>query len=92
MDAVIIIGVFILALGVPFALAGLWWWFWFWVVIGTVLGVTEAIAALATGQTISKRFWNWKKDEGTPNWKKLLILGGMIVFWGYLLCHLFLEM
>lgn len=89
MDAVIIIVVFVLCLGVPFALAKLWWWFFFWVAIGTILGITEAVSYFVTGKTISQKFWKWR--ETAPKWKKWLIFGGMVVFWCYLLGHLFLE-
>ena len=88
MDAVILI-LALLALTIPFAIAGLWWWFWLWVAIAGVLGITELLAALITGKTISQRFWAWRKDPNTPNWQKWLILGGMIAFWAYLLIHLF---
>ena len=90
MDAIIILAVFLLCLGVPFGLAGLWWWFGFWWLIGGVLAITELVSKLVTGKTISQRFWDWRKNPATPGWKKGLILGGMVVFWGYLLCHLFL--
>ena len=89
MDAVIIIAVFLICLGVPFALAGLWWWFVFWWIIGGTLALTELIAKLTTGKTISQMFWVWRKNPVTPTWKKVLILIGMIVFWVYLLAHLF---
>jgi hypothetical protein len=89
MDAVIIIAVFLICLGIPFALAGLWWWFTFWWIIGGVLALTELVAKLKTGKTISQMFWVWK--EKAPRWKKLLILGGMIVFWGYLIMHLYFK-
>ena len=90
MDAVIVIAVFLLALGVPFAIAGLWWWFAFWWAIGATLGITEIISKVVTGRTISQRFWDWRKKATTPKWQIRLIFGGMVVFWGYLLCHLFL--
>ena len=90
MDAVIIIAVFLIALGVPFALAGLWWWFGFWWIIGGTLGICELISKLLTGKTISQQFWVWKDDPKTPAWKKWLIALGMVGFWGYLICHLYL--
>ena len=88
MDAVKIIIVFLIALGIPFALAGLWWWLVFWVCVGSLLGIYELISKLVTGKTISQKFWVWK--ETAPAWKKWSIGVGMVIFWAYLLCHLYL--
>jgi hypothetical protein len=90
MDAIIILAVFLLCLGVPFALAGLWWWFIFWWFVGGLLGGYELVSKIKTGKTISQRFWDWRKDPKTPAWKKWLIGVGMVGFWGYLLGHLYL--
>jgi len=90
MDAIIVLGVFLCFLGIPFALSGLWWWFVFWWVIGITLALTELIAKIKTGNTISKMFWLWKDNPDTPRWKVKLVLAGMALFWGYLLGHLFL--
>jgi hypothetical protein len=89
MDAIVLI-LALLALAVPFVLAKLWWWFWFWIVLAGVLAIFEGLAFFITGKTISQQFWAWRKDPNTPAWKKWLIFGGMIAFWIYLLCHLFL--
>ena len=89
MDAVIVLCVFLICLGVPFAFAGLWWWFVFWWIIGGALALTELIAKKVTGNTISKQFWIWRATA-SPS-KKYSILIGMILFWGYLLGHLFLN-
>ena len=88
MDAVVLI-LALLALSVPFVLAKLWWWFWFWIALAVVLAVFELVAFIVTGKTISQQFWAWKNIE-TNRWKKWFIFWGMIAFWIYLLCHLFL--
>lgn len=87
MDAIILIAVFLVFI-VPFIIAKLWWWVAFWGAIALVLGGFELASFLITGKTISQRFWAWKKTA--PKWQKYLILGGMISFWTYLICHLFL--
>ena len=92
MDGVIVVAVFLICLGIPFGLAGLWWWFIFWWIIGGTLAVTELIAKLTTGKTISQMFWIWRKNPTIPAWKKWLIFGGMVAFWSYLLLHLFLGL
>jgi len=89
MDAVIVLIVFLVCLGIPFAIGGLWWWFGFWWVIGGALALTEYIAKVITGNTISKQFWIWKETASPV--KKYSILAGMVAFWGYLLGHLFLH-
>jgi phosphatidylglycerophosphate synthase len=89
MDAILLI-LALLAVSVPFVIAGLWWWFWFWIILAAVLAIIELVAKLVTGKTISQQFWAWRKDPATSVWKKWLILGGMIAFWVYLLSHLFL--
>lgn len=89
MDAVILI-IALLSVSVPFYIAKLMWWFWFWIGISGVLAIFELTSFLVTGRTISQQFWKWRKDPATPAWQKWAIFGGMIIFWGYLLCHLFL--
>jgi len=89
MDAVLLI-LAILALCVPFALAKLWWWVYFWAGLSALLGILELTSFLVTGKTISQQFWKWRKDPATPKWQKWLIFGGMIAFWVYVICHLFL--
>lgn len=91
MDAIIILAVFLLCLGVPYAIAGLYWWFGFWWLIGGTLAISELIAKLKTGKTISQMFWVWKDNPKTPKWKKVFILFGMIGFWAYLLMHLYFK-
>jgi len=86
MDAVKILAVFLITLGVPFAVAGLWWWVIFWVCVGSLLGAYELIAKLTTGNTISKMFWIWKAKA--PKWQVRSVIIGMILFWGYLIMHL----
>lgn len=89
MDAIVLI-LALLALAVPFIIAKLWWWVAFWVMLSACLGVFELISFLRTGKTISQQFWAWRKDPNTPAWLKWSVFGGMIAFWAYLLCHLFL--
>jgi len=89
MDAILLI-LALLALAVPFIIAKLWWWMWFWFVLAAVLAIVEGVAFLVTGKTISQQFWAWRKNPNTPAWQKWAIFGGMVAFWIYLLCHLFL--
>lgn len=86
MDAVKLLIVFAFMI-VPWILAKLWWWVWFWVAIALVLIIAEAISYIFLKKTISKQFWIWKEKAKT--WQKLSILAGMLIFWGYLLMHLF---
>ena len=88
MDAILLI-LALLALSVPFIIAKLWWWVGFWICLSIVLAIFELIAYLVTGKTISQMFWYWRKNIAKP-WQKWLIFGGMIAFWAYLLCHLFI--
>ena len=90
MDAVLLIGAFALLLIVPFALAKLYFWMWFWLGIALLLAAGEGISFFTTGKTMSQKFWAWRRDQTVPMWKKWLILGGMGVFWIFLLGHLFL--
>jgi len=89
MDAVLVIGMFIVIL-VPFILAKLWWWVALWATVALVLGIFEIVSYLVTGKTISQQFWKWSKDPSTPLWKRWSCFGGMIIFWLFLLAHLFL--
>ena len=89
MDAIVLIVIFAIFI-VPWIIAKLWWWVGFWCVIAAVLAITELVSFLVTKKTISQRFWAWRKNPNTPAWQKWLILGGMLAFWGYLICHLFL--
>ena len=91
MDAVILIAAF-LAMIVPWVIAGLWWWVGFWLVIASALAIAEALSFFITGKTLSQKFWAWKDDELTKAWKKWLILAGMLVFWTYLILHLYLKL
>ena len=88
MDAVLLI-LALLSISVPFMLAKLWWWVGFWIALSIVLAIVEIAAKVITGRTISQQFWDWRKTN-PPKWQKWLILGGMILFWIYLLCHLFI--
>ena len=91
MDAVIVLAVFLICLGIPFYVAGLFWWFVFWWIIGGTLAATELIAKIKTGNTISKMFWIWRDKPETSLGKKISIFIGMVLFWVYLLGHLFLN-
>ena len=88
MDAVILI-IALLAVSVPFVIAGLWWWFYFWIGLSAVLAIFELAAKIVTGRTISQQFWDWRKTKA-KTWQKWTIFGGMVLFWIYLLTHLFL--
>jgi len=90
MDALLLIVAFGVLLLIPFALAKLWFWFFFWCGIAILLSIGEAVSFFTTGRTMSQKFWAWRRDQTVPMWKKLLILGGMLVFWLFLLGHLFL--
>ena len=87
MDAILILLVFGLMV-IPWIVFKLWWWVWFWVAIGSILGITELLSYFITGKTISQQFWAWRKQAKT--WQKVLILVGMVVFWLFLILHLFL--
>ena len=89
MDAVKVIGIFILMV-IPFIIAKLWWWVGFWVILGVLLGIVELVSVLVSGKTISQRFWKWRKKTETSKWLVYTMLAGMILFWAYLMCHLFL--
>ena len=89
MDAILLI-LALLALAVPFAIAKLWWWVGFWLILAGVLGIVEGVSALVTGKTISQQFWAWRRNPATPKWQKWAIFVGMIAFWIFLLCHLFM--
>ena len=88
MDAVILI-IALLAVSVPFVIVGLWYWFWFWLALSGVLAIFELVAKIVTGRTISQQFWDWRKTKAKA-WQKWTIFGGMVLFWIYLLTHLFL--
>lgn len=88
MDAVIIIVVYGLCLLLPFWLMGLMWWFWFWAGLAVLLGVFEYIAHKKTGQTLTRKFKVWRKTNPEKQW---WIFGGMVLFWTYLIYHLFFE-
>jgi len=90
MDAIILLAVFA-AMIVPFIIAKLWWWVGFWISIAVMLSITELASYLITHKTISQRFWAWRKSSHTPAWQKWSIVIGMIIFWGYLICHLVFE-
>ena len=89
MDAVLLI-LELMAVSVPYMLAGLWWWVGFWLLLSAVLAIVEIAAKVITGRTISQQFWDWRRNPATPAWKKWTILGGMIAFWIYLLAHLYI--
>lgn len=74
---------------IPFALVKLWWWVGFWIALIILLGIVELISFLKDKKTISQRFWVWK--EKATFWQKFSVAIGMIVFYLYLLSHLYLE-
>jgi len=88
MDAVKLLLVFF-AMIIPWVIAQLWWWVWFWVAIAVVLMIAELASYIATKRTISQQFWKWK--DNAPKWQRGLILAGMLIFWGYLIAHLYLK-
>lgn len=85
MDALKLIAVFILFLALPFYLAHLMWWFWFWVGLAVLLGIFEAASAIKNKRTLSQLFWKWKDENPKAKW---FVVGGMALFWAYLLAHL----
>ena len=93
---VLFIIVLFLCLVVPFAIFKLWWWFWFLIAIAILFGVVEAAADLATGRTLSQKFWDWSTkvvDGKKINvWKAWLVLGCMMGAWIMLLIHLAWKM
>jgi hypothetical protein len=62
--------------------------FWFWIGMAIILAIFEGISYLKTGRTLSQLFWKWK-DENPKN--KWWLLAGMIIFWTYLMLHLYLQ-
>ena len=83
---------------VPFVIVKLWWWAGMMAFIGATVGVTELLAKIFTGRTISQRFWYWSiyKDPSTgkkPNvWKAWTVIGCLCVGWGSLMLHLAWKM
>ena len=90
MDAIAVIAVMLLLTG-TFYVAGLTWWVWFWLSIAAVLGIFEGLSYWKTGKTISQQFWAWRKNPATPVWQKWAIGGAMVIFWTYLILHLFVS-
>ena len=90
-DAIKLIGVFLVTLGIPFLLFQLFTWFWFWVAIAVVLTGFEFGSKAITGKTISTKFWDWRKKPTTKTRDKVIVIGGMIGFWTYLILHLLFE-
>jgi len=88
MDAVKLVIVFLLFLGVPFGIAKMWWWLGFWVGLAIYLALYELVCKLVTGHTISKRFWLRKIT--LPKWLLWAIGTGLVCFWSYFICHLYL--
>ena len=90
MDAVKLIGLFILCLAVPFALAGMWIWFWIWTSIAFLIGVWEAYGVFISKskKTVSRQFWEFIEKHKTAKW---VLLAGYIGFFGYLAGHLWFK-
>ena len=88
MDAVVLI-LALLSISIPFIIAKLWWWVGFWITLSIILAIVELAAKIITGKTISQQFWYWRRNVAKP-WQKWTIFGGMVIFWIYLLAHLFL--
>lgn len=79
-----LVGMFLL-FTVPFAIVGLWYWFAMMMVISLIVGLTELVAHLKTGNTISQRFWKWGKlNRG----KAVAVLICLVLAWGLLIFHL----
>ena len=96
-DEVIFITCLIVFLVGPFAIFGLWWWAGMMAFIGATVGITELIAKLVTGKTISQQFWAWSIKTNAEGkkinvWKAWLIIGCLCVGWGSLMWHLAIKM
>lgn len=83
-DILQVTGMFILLI-LPFVLVKLWWWVWMW---GAVLGIFAAFeiaSYVVTKRTLSQQFGKFKREHPVEGW---LILGSMILGWGFLILHL----
>ena len=79
--ALLVIG----ALFLIFWLAGLHGWAWLWLAIAGVVGIAELWAKLATGKTLSQRFWAYRKEHPVRAW---MLIGVLTLAWVGLLVHL----
>ena len=90
-DAIKLIAVFLITLGIPALICGLMTWFWFWVAIASVLTIFEFSSKALTGKTMSKKWWVWKDKPTTKKRNVVMFIVGMVVFWTYLILHLLFE-
>ena len=73
------------ALVVAFFLAGLPGWAWLWLWIEASVIVAELWSKWKKAKTLTQLFRAWAIQHTL---QALLILGGMIVAWGFLILHL----
>ena len=73
------------ALVAVFMWAGLPGWAWLWLAIAGVVGIAELWAKLATGKTLSQRFWAFRKEHPKTSW---WLIGALTLAWVGLLIHL----
>lgn len=91
MDALLLLGAFLICLLLPFMYFKLWLWAIYWLSIAVMLAIMELVSYLKFGKTLSQQIWHWEKTEPKAKVGKWILMAGMIGFWGFLLVHLFLH-
>ena len=71
----------LLSMPVSAALMGQWWLCGVFSIFYVIFGVIEIIAKTTSGKTVSQHVWT------LPMWKRLIIVGCMILGWGALIAH-----
>lgn len=70
---------------IPPAFFGLWALFSVFVVFFVCFGLVEWYNVVASGKTVSQKFWEWSKNNKVKAW---IVLAGMLIAWLALLYHL----